>query len=176
VRDRKEWVQQNLSSITKRIVSAKTFENAKDIAQHVWSNEASRWVLESCTETQKEISFEAFGWGWRGKLDIYGDSILVSDMKLTVDAEYKKFHRQIEYMGYLTQAAIYTIGAGIDLPFFFTGYDRSGHVTVMEVPKAVLNQAWERLGDIMKMFEKCIALDEWNKSYDFWATNGIYKY
>lgn len=176
VADRREHVRYAIERVQKRIIPEKTFLNAKEIARHVWGNDASRWVLESCTETQKEVSFSAFNWEWRGKLDIFGDGILVSDMKLTVDAEYKKFHRQIENMGYLYQAAIYTIGAGIDLPFFFTGYDRRGHVCVIEIPKAVLVQTWERLGDVMRMFEKCIALNEWGKSYDFWAKNGIYQW
>lgn len=174
VRERQAWVKHNIEQVEKRIVPEKTFMNAKEIARHVWNNDASRWVLESCTETQKEVSFSAFGWEWRGKLDVFGADILVSDMKLTIDAEYKRFHRQIEQMGYLYQAAIYTIGAGIELPFFFTGYDRKGHVCVIEIPKAVLAQTWERLGDVMRMWERCIALNEWSKSYDFWAKNGIY--
>lgn len=177
VAERRDWVRENLSLVTLRTVPEKTFLNAKEIARHVWNNEASRWVLEACTETQKEISFNSFGWEWRGKLDIYGDGMLVSDMKLTVDAEYRRFHRQIDQMGYLFQAAIYTIGAGIDLPFFFTGYDRKGHVCVIEIPKAVLAQTWDRLGAVMERFERCIALGEWGKSYDFWAfKNGIYQY
>lgn len=174
--ERKERVKEGIELIEKRMIPEKTFLNAKEIARQVWANDASKWILESCTETQKEVNFTAFGWQWRGKLDIYGKDILVSDMKLTISAEYKKFHRQIENMGYLFQGAIYTIGAGIDLPFFFTGYDRSGHICVIEIPKAVLVQTWERLGDVMKMWEKCIALNEWSKSYDFWTKNGIYKW
>lgn len=176
VAERRAWVKDQLSLVTLRVVPEKTYMNAREIARHVYNNESTKWILGACTETQKPVEFEAFGWGWRGKLDVYGEDILVCDMKLTVDAEYRKFHRQIEYMGYLTQAAIYTVGAGIDLPFFFAGYDRKGHVCVIEVPKAVLAQAWDRLETVMRYFERCIALYEWNKSYDFWAKNGIYQY
>jgi len=174
VAERKKYVRQQLEQVEKRMIPEKTFMNAKEIARHVANNDASRWILDSCTETQKEVSFSAFGWDWRGKLDVYGESVLVADLKLTVDAEYRRFHRQIENMGYLYQAAIYTIGAGIDLPFFFCGYDRKGHVCVIEIPKAVLFQQWERLKYVMEKWERCIALGEWGKSFDFWAKNGIY--
>jgi len=176
VAERREWVKHNLEGVTLRMVSEKTYMNAREIARYVYNNDATKWILNSCTETQKPVSFEAFGWEWRGKMDIYGEDILVCDMKLTVDAEYRKFHRQIEYMGYLTQSAIYTIGPNIDLPFFFAGYDRNGHICVIEVPKAVRAQSWERLERVMGYFERCIALGEWSKSYDFWAKNGIYQY
>ena len=85
--------------------------------------------------------------------------------------EIKKIHT---YTGH--QGAVYTIGPGYDLPFFNVGFDRGGHVCVIEQSKAYLQRAWERLEDTMTYFEKCIALNDWDKSYDFWAgQSGIYR-
>lgn len=173
---RKVWVQSHLDKETKRIVDKGQLEHARRIAEKVWTNNASRWVLENTTETQKPIEFEAFGWNWRGYQDCFGDGLLVADLKLTADADFRKFSREIERLGYDTQAAVYTIGPGIDLPFFNVGYDRSGHVCVIEQSQGYVQNAWDRIERTMEYFERCIALNEWNKSYDFWAgRSGIYR-
>lgn len=177
VDERKEAVRAKLAQITQRIVSADDMAKADRIGKNLWANEAGRYLLEGCTQTQREVSFNAFDWDWRGRLDLFGDMVGIADMKMMPSAKFIDAYRTIERMNYETQAAIYRYGVGVqDMPFYFLCFERSGHCCVIELSQGRIDNAWNLLGEVMERFEECITFNEWHKSYDFWARrhSGIY--
>jgi len=176
VDQRRALVKSELAKLTKRVISSDQKALAERIVKNLRGNEAANYILEAGTQTQKDIEFKAFGWDWRGKLDLYGHGVLISDIKKVVSAQFIKAYRTIEQMNYETQAAIYQKGIGEQLPFYFLCYDGTAHCSVIRLSQARIDAAWNKLGDVMERFERCIALNEWNTSYDFWAhRNGIYE-
>lgn len=177
VDERKVIVKEKLEALDKRIVTADEKANAERIVKALWANDAAKFILEIGTQTQKDIEFEAFGWNWRGKLDIYGADAGIADVKKVPTARFIDCYRSIEKMHYETQAAIYQKGVGGQLPFYFLCFDATAHCSVIQLSQARIDAAWNKLADTMEAFERCIALNEWNKSYDFWAMSrsGIYQ-
>jgi len=176
VDERRAIVRMKLAQLTKRVISSDQKALAERIVKSLRANDAANYILDAGTQTQKDIEFKAFGWDWRGKLDLYGHGVLISDIKKVVSAQFIKAYRTIEQMNYETQAAIYQKGIGEQLPFYFLCYDGTAHCSVIRLSQARIDAAWNKLGDVMERFERCIALNEWNTSYDFWAhRNGIYE-
>lgn len=171
VDERRAYLRGVVDALDVPVVSAETFKRANEIVSDVVKNESVAWIMENIGHTQKDVEFSAFGWNWRGRMDGFGD-ILITDLKLMVTAEPAKAQRTIENEAYDVQAAIYTIGAGYDKPFYFTCFDRAGHSSVHQIGRGRLLVSWERLEKVMEYFERCRVFNEWHKSYDFWAGNG----
>ncbi|CAH1002646.1 hypothetical protein LEM8419_03518 [Neolewinella maritima] len=177
-KDRSEVVNAALEMDTRTFMTTEAMDRCKVIAEAVHTNPASRWIVEAEGINQHRLSFEAFGWTWRGARDKYVPEMFIADYKKTSDATPRRFHRQMLALRYPLQAALYTIGPGENLPYFLVAYDNDAHVSVTELTEVTMRQAWDGLERTMDAFERCIALGEWNKSYDFWPSEdfGIYTY
>lgn len=160
----------------KRIVTSKDWGIAERMKDAVYSNESSAFVLDQITNTEVRVEWKSSGFNWIGFLDGKSDdSKIILDLKTISDASPRKVERAIRYEGYKYQAAHYTIGAGLDYDYYIVAVDKSLHVTTMHVQKTTIAAAWEEIEIACSMMKKCMALNEWEKSYDFWPSDGIYK-
>lgn len=157
-------------------VTQAVHDKCHNIADKVLTNPASAWILKNAEEKQASVNFEAFGWEWKGRMDIHCPDFFTADLKKTKDADPSQFRHQIKRLRYPLQGAIYNHGK--DIPYFIVGYDNDAAVSVIELKQSTLDQEWEYLARTMDRFNECVALGEWHKSYDFWPQNhhGIYTY
>lgn len=165
-----------LSATGKIFVDKSVWDKCVRIADKVKTNYASAWILENSEQNQAEVSFEDFGWTWRGRMDLYCPGFFTADLKKTSDADPQFFHRQIRKLKYDLQGAIYNHGK--DQPYFIIGYDNQAAVSVTQLKPSAMQSAWGHLARTMDKFNECVALNQWNRSYDFWPSNhqGIYTY
>lgn len=166
------WDDFNRRNKGKEIISSDDFLKAKIIAEAVGKNASSAWVMERITETECPIEWEFSNMNWRGYQDGRGDGI-ICDLKILADASPRKVERAILYEGYSWQAAHYTQGAGFqDHEYYLIACDHIGHVSVFNIRRNTILSAWEDIGWCVSSFKKCLFLNQWNKSYDYWARNG----
>lgn len=159
----------------KEIVSSSDWNTAERMKAAVYANEASRYVLDRVDYTEVRIEWNAFGFKWVGFIDGKGDKVIL-DLKTIRDATPRMLERAILYDGYNRQAAHYTKGGGFnDHQYYIVAVDKHCHVTTMQIKKTTINAAWEQIDYLCGQFRRCLAMDEWNKSFDFWAPNGIYQ-
>lgn len=160
----------------KTYIDQAVWDKCHNIADKVCTNPASAWILKNGEEKQYPVNFEAFGWKWRGKMDLYCPEFFIADLKKTADADPYRFHRQVRNLKYDLQAAIYN--HGLNVPYFLVAYDNDAAVSVTELKQSAMEQAWNNLARVMEKFNECVAMGEWHKSYDFWPSNyhGIYTY
>lgn len=159
----------------KEMISAADWKAAERMKKAVYANDASRYVLDRIEHTEMKIEWQAFGFSWIGFQDGKGDKIIL-DLKTIRDATPRMIERAILYDGYNRQAAHYTKGGGYpDHQYYVVAVDRGCNVTTVQIKDTTTNAAWEQIDYLCGMFRKCLALNEWDKSYDFWAPNGIYQ-
>jgi hypothetical protein len=161
---------------SREIVDGKEMEQAKRIADDLRKNDASRWVLDHTGETEKAVEWNDYGYDWRGFIDMDSDHFS-ADLKIVADSNPKKFKWKIYDMMYHLQGTLYTIkGLKEKKPFFIVAVDRAANISVIEVSESVMSQALDQLDELMSHFKKCVALNEWWKSYDFYGPrSGIYQ-
>lgn len=155
-----------------KVIDAITYKQAERIANAVIRNEAATYVLSRVTETQKKLTWEYGGWNWSGKPDFVGEK-MIADLKLTADAKPRMCEYVIKEKYYTWQQALY--GQGKDQDHFIIMADRSGSVSVHEVTRRSILNAWAQIDDALAGLERCIYRGDWWASYDFWAMGKIYR-
>lgn len=166
-----------LKSVGEReIVDLTTYENAERIKEQIYRNDAAMWLLEMIGETEKSIKWEYGGFQWRGYIDGLGDFVM-ADLKLTPDADPRKFRWKIRDMRYDWQAAFYTKLAGYaDRTYNILAFDDVGNCSVIQLDESDIDRA---IGDIdyyVSQFHHCIMERAWSKSFDFYAgRSGVYR-
>lgn len=159
----------------KEVVSRSDWELAERMKAAIYANESSRYVLDRIDRTEMKIEWDAFGFSWRGFIDGIGDGIIL-DLKTIADATPRKVEQSVKYEGYGRQAAHYVKGGGFhDSDYYLIAVDRGCHVTTAKIRETTIKAAWEEIDFLCGMFRKCLALNEWDKSYDFWTNSGIYE-
>lgn len=160
----------------KIIITAQEHQTAKVIQDALFSNRASRWVLDQVTETEKKITWQYDGFDWIGYVDGKGDGIML-DLKILADASPRKVERAIRYDGYARQQVHYRRGVNEDVTNYLVAVDHDGNVCVAEIGHAVLRQAEKEIDYYLRCFSHCALMGEWSRSYDFYSTNekGIYQ-
>lgn len=158
----------------RELVTKSDFDLAERMKKAVWENDASGWILEQITHTEIKAQWNWNGWDWHGFIDGKGDKIMM-DLKTVADATPRKVERDIKQKRYHYQAAHYTRGAGFkDHEYYIIAVDKGCNVSVFHLHENMLNATWEEMDYRMNMFKRCLGLNEWEKSYDFWANAGIY--
>lgn len=170
--DKKRAIDSEKEQSGLKFVDAKTKEQAERIAREVIKNDAANYVLSRVTETQKSLSWEYGGWNWKGKPDFVGGG-MIADLKLTADALPRKCERVILDDRYHWQQALY--GQGKDQDHFVVMVDRAGNVSVHQLSRKTILNAWSQIDDCITKLERCILWGDWWKSYDFHTPHGIYK-
>lgn len=166
-----------LKSVNGReVIDLTTYENALRIKEHIYRNDAAMWLLEMIGETEKSIEWEYSGFKWRGYIDGFGDFVM-ADLKLTPDADPRKFRWKIRDMHYDWQATCYTKLAGYgDRNYNILAFDDLGNCSVIQLGDADLDRALRDLDYYMLQFHNCILERAWGKSFDFYAGHsGIYR-
>lgn len=174
-----EWWDNFLSKNEgKTELSANDYATIKWMSGAVYSNDASRWVLDQINQTEVAATWEYGGYKWRGYLDGLGDNIIL-DLKTISDAHPDKCYREMVYkMYYHIQARLYKM-AYPDHDYYIVFVDKSGNVTTSRIKETTLLAAEEKIELYLNYFNKCLFLDEWDKSYDFYAPSdgaGIYSF
>lgn len=169
------WASFQEQNKGKEIVSKSDQEKASLIRDAIYKNESSKFVFDQITKTEIGIKWENQGFKFRGFVDGSGDGI-VCDLKIMADASPRKVERAILYDGYDQQAAHYTKGGGVKGDYYLVAADHIGHVSVFKIGQNTINAAWEQISFTMNYFKKCLILNDWDKSYDFFAPNsGIFE-
>lgn len=187
--DQKAVVMPHLEALKseKIVVSSSDIDLAERIANRVKLNDYSSLFTNRLDDksVQVNVNFKAFGWDWRGKMDAmlerapkYQDGVII-DFKLVPDATPKRAMYTIRENFYSGQAAIYSIGTGLDLPFLNICYDRQGGVSILELPKRTIQDAWNTIDEYMDIFNTLVDIEsgvmpeKWYDSHTFWAKKNM---
>lgn len=168
------WAQAMEDAGERELTNKADYDKAKRIKDAVYSNGASRWVMDNITETEKAVYWNYGGYKWRGHIDGSGEHILM-DLKKVVDADFRKVERLIRYEGYGRQAAHYLRSEKKAKDFYFVCFDDSANISVVKMSKGAIAAEYDRIEFYMNKFSYCAFKNEWNKSFDFYAPNGIYE-
>lgn len=170
------WADFCEANAGKEIITAKENETAKIIQDALFSNRASRWLLDQVTETEKPVKWTYDGFSWRGYIDGCGDGIIV-DLKILADATPRKVEKSIRYDGYARQAVHYRRGFDEGVTNYLIAADHSGNVCAAEIGYNVLKQAAKEIDYYLARFNECILMGSWDMSYDFYCNDehGIFK-
>jgi len=158
-----------------RVVSQKAWDFAKEMVVEMGKNDSAGWLMNQTHTNETHVKWNAFGFKWQGFIDSMGDDVIF-DLKKVQDAHPRKLRYTIRDMKIDWQAAHYTMGAGNDKDYYILAFDGNLNITVMNIHKEIIAQAWEDIQRHMTQFKKCAFLNQWNASYDFYARNGIYEY
>jgi hypothetical protein len=170
-----EYIEFCQSAGDREMIDVSTWEQAERMTAAIYKNDASKYLLDQTEQTQIPCEWEFGGFNWRGFRDAQGEHI-VWDLKITPDAHPKRFGWKVFDMLYHWQAALYTNKSGMKKKsYYIAAVDRDCHVSVHEITEGVRDVAITEMEEMMKRFKKCVALNEWSKSYDFHAPHGIYK-
>lgn len=192
--DQKAVVMPHLEKLKaeKVVVTSSDLNLAERIANRVKLNDYASIFTNRLDDrsVQVKVDFAAFGWNWRGKMDAmlqtapkYQNGVII-DFKLVPDATPKRAMYTIRENFYAGQAAIYSLGSGLDLPFLNICYDRQGGVSILEMPKRTIQEAWQTIEEYMEVFntlvnvESHVMPEKWYDSHTFWAKKnmGIIQY
>lgn len=167
----KEWV----SGQKKIIVAADDLELAKKMAEAVRTNRAVFPLLERLKEFESSIEFTYKGFIIRGFTDASGDDIII-DVKMTKDAEFKAFQREIVNLGYWMQAGIYDLHANREKQYYLIAVDKRLSVSVHLMEEEYLDFAGRKLDSTLEDFENCVMTNSFNSSLEYRAQmdSGIY--
>ena len=157
------------------VISKELYEASQLLKDHIYKNEASRWVMDQVTHTEKKVNFTYSGFKWHGYIDGTGGSLRV-DLKF-MDADPEKIRRKISSMRYDWQVGnFYGLARGQKTKdAFIIAVDPKGNISVVEIDKGWISAQWEDIERKMAAFKRCIFLNHWQMSYDFWVQDGIYK-
>lgn len=159
----------------KTLVSQEDYEHAKRIAINVKSNRASAKVLAAAPEHEKGIEWEYNNFRFKGFIDAIGDKAIF-DLKTCADAAPDKFQRDLVQKGYYLQAAMYLRGINQLLPYYIIAVDKKGGVSVHQMHNHLIEHGLKEYDKLMEDFNRCILLEQFEQSYDFFAErfDGIY--
>jgi hypothetical protein len=172
-----EWNAFKEANEHKRLIKHDEMETIKKMQEQVFRNDSSSWVFDQIGRTEVGKQWEYRGFKWRGFLDGLGDNA-IADLKVCVDAHPEKVYREMMYKQfYHIQGFLYTIPEPKD--YYIIWVDRGANVTVSQIKETTLLAAQEKLDYYLTQFQKCLWLDQWDKSFDFYAPkegSGIYSF
>lgn len=170
------WNDFQENAAGREIITSALKDQAERTRDAVYRNEPARFILDAITQTEIDAEWSAFGFKWRGKIDGKGSGIIV-DLKTVADADPFKIERSIRYDGMGQQSAHYTTGARLsDHNYFIIAVDAGMNITVFEIEKKTRSVFWDQIGDAVVGLRRCMAFNQWDQSFDFWADqSGFYK-
>jgi PDDEXK-like domain of unknown function (DUF3799) len=157
------------------IVKHNDFTDAERIARNILRNDSSAWVFDQIGHTEVGIEWKYKSLNWRGFIDGIGDEQgIIVDLKILADASPRKVENYIKYEGVGRQAVHYLRGSRCpDYKYFIVAADRFGGVSVTNIGKGVLNICREEIDYYITQFKKCVFLEKWDSSFDFFQPAGI---
>lgn len=161
----------------RKVIPKAMYDFAKTASDHLWKNSASRYVLSEVGETEKPVEWDFSGFHWKGIIDGIGQHVRM-DLKLVPDASPRRARWTIENSRYHWQVGnFYGLPdrCGGDRESYIICIDRGFHVSVHKIRKSVIHNNWNEIRYRLTALKRCIFLNEWRKSYDFWKSDGIYE-
>ena len=136
---------------TREVIDAAQLAEAQVIADIVKAHPLASQALTSCTQFEKELRGELYGYPFVAFADAISENF-VYDLKTTRDASPKEFIRAAANLGYHLQAAIYTELTG--LPFRWIAVETSSpyNVQIYEQDSASFERSRQRLERLVKVF------------------------
>ena len=160
----------------KTIVKNEDYQNAKAMQGAIFNNPASKNLIFQIEESEQSASWEYGGFKWRGIKDGVGESIVI-DLKVMADATPKKVYYKILEMCYHRQGCHYTRLSGLDNhDFYIIAIDRACNICTYRITNEIMDKAEREIDFYLMHFQKCALLNEWDKSYDFYAEDGVYEF
>lgn len=165
----KAWKAEFLATSKGEVVPLKTFQQAQVISGNIIHNRASAKVLSICDgQSEEHIEWDYKNFKFHGYIDKSGSKAIL-DIKLVPDASPRKAQRTIIDMWYHGQAAMYSTGKGLRLPYYILCADRKGGVSVHKIDKSLLDHGLQEYSDVIDKFNECLFKENFNQSYDFWS-------
>lgn len=153
----------------KKVVRKDDYDKALAMADKLYKNRASRYVLDSIFETERFVEWEYKGYKLKGAIDGIGS--LVMDLKTCADASIDKFQRDIYNLMYYVQAPMYLNAIGQDLPYYIVAVDKSLEVSVHLLDDDMLDKGFKRFDTLIDRFTECMIYNAFGQSQDFHALN-----
>lgn len=173
---KEDWANAILEAGNKDIVKSEDYETAKRIAEAVRRNDAAGYALNMVKRFETPIEWEYGGWRWRGIIDGDGEENgMLLDLKVLADAAPRKAENYVKYEGAGRQAVHYLTGKGKPLDYYILVVDRGCNISLLKLGKGLLNQLSREVDFYLQQLQKCIFLNSWNSSYDFYRTDGYYE-
>lgn len=161
----------------REVVSAEDYAAAQRIGESIRRNDIASEILSKCHDFEVSIEWEYKGFKWQGKMD--GDGRrngVILDLKVLSDVSPRKVANYVKYEGAGRQAVHYLRGANAEhCDYYILAADKFGNSSVSLLGKGLLNQLSREIDWYIGQFKKCVFLNEWNASYDFYAQNGIHE-
>ena len=161
----------------KKTISQQLFDEAQKAVDAFKSNKNAVGLLVGCDALECKVEFKYSGLTIKGIVDGHSNNgNYCFDLKTTQDCNPKNFKWSVLKYRYHLQAAIYTLGTGID-DFYIVAVEKSGHTAVFQISEQLLSEG-------RALLDKCCALyrslafsnnpERWMQSYWNVENDGIF--
>lgn len=159
------------------IVTQEEVDSANKEKDMLYSNKATKWLLERVGETQVPVYFLLDGFFIRGYLDFFsGENNIIVDLKRMHFDSVRKLKFEINKMRYNWQGALYNFGNGGDNQVYVAAINKDLDTAVVQFDQHDLDRALKEVRHYISEFKRCKAMFAWEASHDFFAPHGIYSY
>lgn len=170
-----EYINLSLGIGDLKPISESLYKQAELVKNAINFNGASNHILNQITETEKSVKWQMHDLNWHGFIDGKGERIK-ADLKIVADANPRKLRYKIRDMKYDIQAALYNLALNPNDDYYIIAADRNGHVSVINVTKQSLGNAYELIEESILKLKQCIFLNKWDASYDYFGNrSGVYE-
>lgn len=157
------------SSAGKQEITSECHLSAQAMVNSIRMNLPANRIIQSMQEKELSVEWEFMGFKHHGFIDGFTPLKFMCDIKTCADANPRKFQRDIVQMDYHVQAAMYLEGKEADVPYYIIAADKTGGVSVHLLDERLINAGIERYKFLIESLNRCILLDAWDKSYDFYS-------
>lgn len=169
----KAWLKDLISQNNgKELISPQCYLDAKAMQLSIKTNFPANNLLKQKGENEIKANWEYLNFKFRGFIDKYKAGKFILDLKTCADASPRKFQRDIISMDYHLQSAMYLTAVNEDVPYYLIAADKSGGVSVHLLDERLINLGRERYAFLMENLNRCILLDAFNRSFDFYSERG----
>jgi exodeoxyribonuclease VIII len=156
----------------REVISQEVYSQALETKRAIRSNFPANNLLKQDGQNEIAATWEYLNFKFRGFIDKYKAGKFILDLKTCADASPRKFQRDIIAFDYHLQAAMYLTAIGEDVPYYLIAADKSGGVSVHLLDERLINLGRERYAFLMENLNRCILLDAFNRSFDFYSDRG----
>lgn len=149
--------KQNTRKYKATPLKQKDFETIQGIRDAFMKVDMCRRFLEGATSLEKFYEIEYKGVKIKMKLDLVGQNYIV-DLKTCVDAEYKKFRRDIWNRKYYLQSAIYSL-TNPNAEMYLVALDRDFGVSIHFIDQSAIDKGFELLDRAIAKFNESKLLE-----------------
>lgn len=175
------WDKFNKENASKIVVSQEDIKSANDMIDALYVNDFARELMESITQTEKELFWkdDVTGVEMKGKWD-GGNDMMTLDLKTCENAHPDEFSRQAYTLGYDRQAALYMDGRDqLKMnkgDFYFIAIEKSEPygISVMKASKDFIEHGRMRYSKILEDYAHWLEMGSPDVGYQWTAPLGFH--